>query len=106
MAWIYLIGKVDTPDRYKIGLTKAHDINERIKKLQTGNDEELFLVKSFKTDTPYKLESMLHFRYSQNQILNEWYQLSKDDVDEFLGVCEKLQNTINVLKENPFFKPT
>ena len=106
MAWIYLIGSVDTPDRYKIGLTKAKDINERIKKLQTGNDEELFLVKSFETDTPYKLESMLHFRYSQKQILNEWYELSRDDVNDFLNVCEKLQNTIKALADNPFFNPT
>ncbi len=104
MAFIYLIGQSDTDNTYKIGLTKAKDINKRIKELQTGNSEPLYLKTYYKTDTPYKLEKMLHNYYKENNTLNEWFVFDSDIEADFLEQCEKYQKIINSLENNPFFK--
>ena len=102
MGHIYLIGQADTPNIYKIGCTK-HDIGKRSKELQTGNSEELFLCRSFETNNQFKLEKMLHLYYSQKQVLNEWYELSQEEVNEFIDVCKHYQSIIDSLSDNPFF---
>ena len=66
MAYVYLIGQNGDSDYYKIGSTRASDLNKRIKQLQTGNSNQLYLKHSFQTDTPFKLERMLHFYYNQS----------------------------------------
>ena len=104
MAWIYLIGEDEATTRFKIGLTTAKDINTRMKKLQTGNSNELYLKKSFKTNTPFKLELMLHNHYQNKKIINEWYELNEVDINDFENVCEKYQKIIDSLSDNPFFK--
>ena len=103
MAFVYLIGEINNKNCYKIGITKCKDINDRLKKLQTGNSSELFIKAYYETDSPYKLEKMLHNHYYDKQILNEWYELENDDIKEFNNVCDKLQNNINSLIDNPFF---
>ena len=65
MAYVYLIGQNGDSDYYKIGSTRASDLNKRIKQLQTGNSNQLYLKHSFQTDTPFKLERMLHFYYNK-----------------------------------------
>lgn len=102
MGKIYLIGQADTPNIFKIGCTKK-DISKRSKQLQTGNSEELYLCKSFESNRQFKLEKMLHMHYSDKQILNEWYELDQNDVDEFINVCQHYQDIIDSLSENPFF---
>lgn len=102
MGHIYLIGLADTPNVFKIGCTKK-DIAKRSKQLQTGNSEELYLSRSFETNKQYKLEKMLHLYYANKQLLNEWYTLTPEDVDGFIGVCEYYQGIIDSLSENPFF---
>ena len=57
MGYVYLIEDVDN-NRYKIGVTK--DLDNRLRNLQTGNSCELKLLCTYKTDYPYRLESMLH----------------------------------------------
>lgn len=103
MAFVYLIGEINNDNTYKIGITKCKNIEDRKKKLQTGNSSELFIKTYYETDSPYKLEKMLHNHYYDKQILNEWYELNNDDILEFSSVCEKLQNNINSLEDNPFF---
>lgn len=99
---VYLI-KSDA-DEYKIGCTKHSDVLKRLKSLQTGNPTQLTLVESFKSNKPYKLEMMLHNHFKQHHVINEWYSLTEDDVANFTALCEKFQNIINVLSDNPFFK--
>lgn len=103
MGYIYLIGEIGNENRYKIGSTRCKDINKRLKQLQTGNSEELYIKESFETTHPFKLETMLHNRFKSSNLIGEWFELSNEDVRAFKGVCEGLQKIIDSLKDNPFF---
>ena len=102
-GYIYLIGEVGNPNHYKIGLTRDKNIEKRLKKLQTGSSEELYIRYSFFSNHVTKLEKMLHRHYDSVHSINEWFDISDDDAKDFLKVCEKYQNIIDSLKENPFF---
>ena len=102
MGYIYLIGQSDTPNIFKIGCTRGN-VMKRSKTLQTGNSEELYIANSFETNTPFKLEKMLHLKYAPKLYLNEWYELTKYDVDNFTASCQLLQSSIDSLSDNPFF---
>lgn len=102
MSKIYLINQWGT-DYYKIGTTKNKPIKRR-KQLQTGNPEELTIVKEFESKHPFKLEKLLHIKYSTNNCLGEWFELTDADVFDFINVCSKFEKTIIYLKQNnPFF---
>ena len=79
-------------------------IENRIKKLQTGNSEDIRLVDSFRSKNPFFIESSLHRYFSDKQIINEWYQLSDEDVENFQDLCRKYENINETLTDNPFFK--
>lgn len=103
MGYIYLINELGT-NNYKIGVTKHDDINNRKSKLQTGNSNELYLIRKYETNYPFKLEQMLHRHYFKNNIKNEWFLLTDEQVFDFINVCDKYNNIINLLKsENPFY---
>lgn len=99
---VYLLGDIENEGVYKIGVTRG-DIKVRIKKLQTGNSGEIYVVKLFVTRYPFFVESSLHRRFSSLCVLNEWYQLSKDDVNGFYDTCKDIENMAEALKDNPFF---
>ena len=101
MGYVYLICDQST-DRFKIGVTRDLKSN-RIKKLQTGNSTELFIMDVYETEWPFRLETLLHRHFKNKQVLNEWFVLDASDVAGFHGVCERLETTINALKDNPFF---
>lgn len=46
---------------------------------------------------------MLHRHYRKYNRLNEWFNLSKEEVDKFTEICKKYHNIIVSLKDNPFF---
>ena len=87
---------------YKIGVTKG-DINKRIKKLQTGNATELFLANHHISEYPYRVETMLHNHFSTKNVLNEWFDLSHEDVVNFRNICKIMEGRIKCLEDNPFF---
>ena len=101
-GFVYLLKEDGDEELYKIGVTKG-DINARIKKLQTGNGNKIRLVHSFLSDRPFKLERMLHQKYKENREEGEWFLLDKKEVDNFLNECQRLQEIINCLNDNPFF---
>jgi hypothetical protein len=103
MGYVYLIGEINEGKRYKIGSTRAKDINKRLKQLQTGNSNPLFLESFYQTDKPFKLETMLHNKFKDNNVIGEWFEMKDDDIKSFHEVCSKFQNIINSLKENPYF---
>ena len=103
MGYVYLIGEDSDSNNYKIGCTNKKKIEGRIDELQTGNPNKLVLVDYYQTDKPFKLEKMLHNHFKFNNSINEWFELEKDDVDSFHTICEKYQNIMNSLKDNPFF---
>ena len=101
MSYVYLIRNCEN-DTYKIGVTK-NDPQKRVKQLQTGCSSPLDLLHVFETNYPYRLEKMLHIQYTSQKECGEWYNLSLDQVNSFLDMCNNLQNTLNVLLDNPFF---
>ena len=100
-GYIYLICDPSI-DAFKIGVTRNIKSN-RIKKLQTGNPTELHIVKTYKSDYPFRLEKMLHLHFHTKHELNEWYNLSINDIVNFNNICETLNNRIKCLYDNPFF---
>ena len=101
MGLVYLIEDVNN-NTFKIGVTKQK-IETRLKKLQTGNSTELHIVSTYKCDYPFRLETMLHKRFINKQILNEWFELSTDEVINFINICKEMDNVIHIMLENPFF---
>lgn len=101
MGYVYLIQDINN-DTYKIGVTKG-DPKTRLKKLQTGNSTELILRHVFKTKYPFRLETMLHNRYSYLKEMNEWYALPFDVVKNWGDICNEMNNIILVMMDNPFF---
>ena len=103
MGYVYLIGVVGNNANYKIGSTKAKDINKRLKQLQTGSSSELYIKDSFETEHPFKLEKMLHNHFREKRLIGEWFELSKADTEDFRGICEDKMRIIESLKNNPFY---
>ena len=100
-GYVYLICD-PANDTYKIGVTRTLKSN-RIKKLQTGNPTELHIVSLYESKYPYRIEKMLHAHFVLKHELNEWYNLDLQDIVGFQDTCKKLNNTIELLKDNPFF---
>ena len=98
---VYLICDPES-DTYKIGVTKR-SINERLKELQTGNSSELFVVHTYETSDPYRLEQMLHNRFKSKGALNEWFSLDNEDITGFIDTCRKTEEIIKSLSDNVFF---
>ena len=103
MGYVYLIGEKDRPNNYKIGSTRAKNIVTRLNQLQTGNSSELYIKESYETDYPFKLEKMLHNHFNSSHLINEWFELSESDVEDFKSICEEKIRVIESLKDNPFY---
>lgn len=99
---IYLITENGDCDIYKIGVTRG-TVENRLKKLQTGNANQLVCVNSFYSSNPYKLEKMLHSYFGNDRMEGEWFLLSNAQVSQFTQICEKYEHIIESLKNNPFF---
>ena len=101
-GWVYLLKEDGDNSLYKIGTTRCDNVEDRIKKLQTGNGNKIRLISSFLTNKPFKLEKMMHNKYQENREEGEWFLLNKKEVDNFLNECQRLQEIINCLNDNPF----
>ena len=102
MKKVYLIKTEGS--NYKIGTSKHPE--KRLKQLQTGNQEKLELICTFKSEYATLLESTLHRKYSHLRENGEWYALSLEDEVKFIEICKKTEANFMVLKEddNLFFK--
>lgn len=103
MSFVYLIEERNGQGYYKIGSTRNKDIQKRLKQLQTGNADDLVLKDCFETEKPFKLEKMLHNKYQDKRLDGEWFLLDEDDVSSFQDTCQKYQDIIDSLKDNPYF---
>lgn len=74
-----------------------------MKQLQTGNGCELHLVNFHETFYPYRVEKMLHLRFSNKREHGEWFRLDLEDITSFKRICDEYEETIETLKDNPFF---
>jgi len=100
MKYIYLI-KAETElgeEFYKIGITKRL-VEDRIKELQTGNPCLLSLIYKFKTNIGTPVENALHRTYNINNLNGEWFSLTKNQIDNFLNECEKIEKHFLLLEQ-------
>lgn len=103
MAFVYLLGDSGQDNIFKIGVTRG-SVEKRIKQLQTGNGEEIYLVNYYETDYPFFLERSLHLKFYPKQKRNEWFILNCDDIMKFKEYCSLFEENAKSLKDNPFSK--
>ena len=66
-GWVYLLKEDGDDSLCKIGVTKCDKVEDRIKKLQTGNGNKIRLVSSFLTSKPFKLEKIMFLLFQFNR---------------------------------------
>lgn len=103
MAYVYLLGDAGQDNTFKIGMTRGA-VEKRIKQLQTGNGEEIYLVNYYETDYPFFVERLLHSKFCPKQKRNEWFYLDINDIVDFKKHCEEIEESAIALKDNPFSK--
>lgn len=103
MAFVYLLGDYGNDNLCKIGVTRGK-IENRIKQLQTGNGNEIYLKDYYETKIPFYIEKILHLKFSSMQMLNEWFILDDDDIFNFKHTCFEIEKNILSLTGNPFMK--
>ena len=97
MKHIYLIQSIEN-GYYKIGVSKHP--KKRVEQLQTGNSSELKLIESYQSEHAHKVERALQRRYAYLKKEGEWFDLSiKEDVS-FLSDCQRIEESIDVLKKS------
>ena len=74
-----------------------------MKQLQTGNGTELHLVNFYETFYPFNMEKYLHGKFQEKREHGEWFKLTIEDISQFTDLCQKYENLVEVMKDNPFF---
>lgn len=77
-GYIYLL-EADTGET-KIGRTK--ELDERMYHFTTKLPMDLRVIYYVKTDDSYALERRLHGRYSNQRTRGEWFNLTKEDIED------------------------
>lgn len=103
MGVVYLLGDFEKEGIYKIGVTKGK-IEERIKKLQTGNGGEIYVIDWYETEFPFFIEKLMHCKYFSDRKKGEWFELSPEKVKEFKKDCMNFNETAISMLNNPFMK--
>ena len=93
----------------KIGIT--NDVEKRIKTLQTGNAENLELIRLIEIpdEDAYKIENAIHNRLKEYRVKNEWFELKsigdilKMSDNEIIG-CSKNEKEVYYYKSDPYWK--
>jgi hypothetical protein len=106
MGYVYLLLQtdIDGHESHKIGISK-NDPNLRIKQLQTGNPNNISLLKQYYSKNHLKVEQWLHRKYSNQttEAKNEWRILTDEHVFSFIDDCKEADETIKFLLENNSF---
>jgi hypothetical protein len=101
MAYVYLLCDSGHDNMFKIGITRGN-IEKRVKKLQTGNANEIFLVNYYETEYPFFIEKMMHLRHFGNHKHGEWFELESYDLSNFIKHCKECEEIAEAMKNNPF----
>lgn len=101
MNKIYLIKSLNE-GVYKIGVSK--NPNKRLNDLQTGNPSPIKILYLYESKNAYKIEKVLHNRYSHFNTHLEWFELSIKEEVTFLETCGSIEQSLDALKKlgNPF----
>ena len=101
-GYVYLLADNLKEGIYKIGVTRG-TIENRIKKLQTGNAGEIYMCRHYQTDIPFFVEKHLHLQFFSKNVKNEWFELSDEEVLDFYNRCAKIEEMYMALEDNYFF---
>lgn len=93
---IYLISDGEF---FKIGRTKK-DVNKRLKELQTGNPSSLQIIHSVQVKNASSVESIMHRKYDYCKQINEWFDLTSENVASFNDDCLSIDNNIEFIRES------
>jgi len=103
MGYVYLLLQtdIDGHESHKIGISK-NEPNLRIKQLQTGNPNNISLLKRYYSKNYLKVEQWLHRKYSNQttEAKNEWRILTDEQVFSFIDDCKEADENIKFLLEN------
>ena len=88
-GYVYFIGN-GQDDYVKIGI--SINLTSRVKSLQTGFGEYLFLYGFIYCENYIDLEKILHKKYNSQRKTGEWFEINRDEVKK-----EILQNNGNFL---------
>ena len=89
--YVYII-KNPLTDHIKIGV--AHDVQKRLKQLETGAGVNLEVAyRSLLCSNAFKVEKAVHNQFDKNKIFGEWYNANVSDVVDFLETQEFVLKT-------------
>lgn len=97
MKYIYLIQSLEN-SYYKIGVSKHPQI--RLKQHQTGNPSATKLIEVYASDFAYRVEKVLHRRYSYLKKEGEWFDLSIAIEVSFIDECKKIEENLVFIEKN------
>jgi len=92
---VYFIGIRERSGIFKIGVSK--DCEKRIKQLQTGNPDNLYIYRIIKTKKPFPVESAIHKYHKDSHYRGEWYKITRHQVDK-IDITQKGKN-VNVFEK-------
>ena len=101
-GYVYLLAEMGDKLRYKIGITK-NNVEKRVKQLKTGNSDDIMIINTYKSSNYKKIERMLHTKFKTDRIHLEWFTMTDEQVLEFISEAKKADETIDFLKNNPFY---
>ncbi len=94
--YIYLLS-----DGVKYKLGKSKNPERRIKELQTGNSNTIFLLNKYHSPKYFsKIESALHNTYFNIREIGEWFDLSNEQALSFIEICRKIEKNLLFLENN------
>lgn len=91
---LYLIG-YQSADCYRIKIGIAKDVDRRIRQLQTGCPQKLYLLKAISVAAPRHIEQRLHQKYRHYRIeRGEWFKLPEVAVQDLLNTIDRLESAV------------
>lgn len=96
MGKIYLL---QVGDFFKIGYTK-NNVEKRVKQLQTGSPDIITIKHVFESKHGMKIERTLHRIYSYKRICGEFFDLTLEDITNFLPLCLLYERGLDCLSQN------
>jgi len=110
--FIYIFGN-SSKSIYKIGFCNKNKGSEkRMAEVQTGCPYKLEIFNQFETKYGSKLEKAIHRGFElkkqceiDGEPLNgEWFNLNKNDLDNFNEMCKKMEQNFDFIVENSTFE--
>lgn len=97
---IYLVSaEVNGSCYYKIGYT-SREVQTRVNEFKTGNCSNFNTIHVYEPlEFPVTIETSLHKHFRNKKINGEWFDLTQEDIDGFLDVCNEFYERFKLLKE-------